>query len=443
MIIYLLYYSENKKINLSFGKLLKKEKNDLIIFPYSSNDFPFGAPIFNFKNKKLLGFYNQFNKYNNYHEGIFILNPLHLFISVTGIPEFIIAKAIRRIMREVIEFKLKNQNLNNNIILYPIKEYEYDIFGACITIKEDSPYKGGKFYVHIQVTYKYPFEPPIVFFKSKIYHPNLRENGLVCLHNLRILKDWSPLFSISKVLLDIKSLIINPNPEICDKGNREAWLMMKNDRKKFEEKAKEWTKKYSVINNSESIYYDHYNYFEEQLKLEVIERKKAEEKMKKYREQNMILLERKLALLKEKEEEEKRKREEEEKKKIEEEEKRKREEEEEEILIKKKKEGEEKLKIFLDKTQEPDYNNPDICHIKFRLPCGQRILEKKFLKTEKISNLFNYMNLIKDILFYEFDSENFDIICLGFPPISLTNLKNSTLEKEGLYPNSFLQVKNI
>ena len=37
--------------------------------------------------------------------------------------------------------------------------------------------------------------------------------------------------------------------------------------------------------------------------------------------------------------------------------------------------------------------------------------------------------------------DDFNIICMGFPPKNLENLKNSTLEKEGLYPNSLLQIE--
>ena len=52
--------------------------------------------------------------------------------------------------------------------------------------------------------------------------------------------------TISKVLHSIECLLYDPNPDsVCDRGNYEAFNLYKKDRKKFEEKAREWTKKYA------------------------------------------------------------------------------------------------------------------------------------------------------------------------------------------------------
>jgi len=127
----------------------------------------------------------------------------------------------------------------------------------------------------------------------------------------------------------------------------------------------------------------------------------------------------------------------EEKEKKEKEEKRKQEEE--ERKIKKYEKESEIAKMIL--APEPDDNNPDACHIKFRLPDGEKIVERKFLKSDKISVLYDYIKSIGRDIFMEPDANDFSIICMGFPPKNLENLKNSTLEKEGLYPNSILQIE--
>ena len=45
---------------------------------------------------------------------------------------------------------------------------------------EESPYEGGVFYVDIQLTDAYPFEPPKMRFMTKVWHPNVSSaNGAI------------------------------------------------------------------------------------------------------------------------------------------------------------------------------------------------------------------------------------------------------------------------
>ncbi|RVW37204.1 Ubiquitin-conjugating enzyme E2-17 kDa [Vitis vinifera] len=106
---------------------------------------------------------------------------------------------------------------------------------ATIMGPPDSPYAGGVFLVTIHFPPDYPFKPPKVAFRTKVFHPNINSNGSICLDILK--EQWSPALTISKVLLSICSLLTDPNPD--DPLVPEIAHMYKTDRSKYETTAKE------------------------------------------------------------------------------------------------------------------------------------------------------------------------------------------------------------
>ena len=122
----------------------------------------------------------------------------------------------------------------------------------------------------------------------------------------------------------------------------------------------------------------------------------------------------------------------------EEKEKQKRIEEEEKERLKK--EAEEKEIFSSLVPPEPDDSNPDKCVIIFRMPDGEKNLQRKFLKTEKISVLYDYIKSLGKEIYSDEEYGNFSII-QTFPFKNFEDKLNSTLEEEGLFPNSLLQIK--
>ncbi|KAK3768191.1 hypothetical protein RRG08_031728 [Elysia crispata] len=112
---------------------------------------------------------------------------------------------------------------------------------AMIQGPPDSAYADGVFYLSIHFPTDYPFKPPKISFTTKIYHPNIHSNGSICLDILR--SQWSPALTISKVLISITSLLTDPNPD--DPLVPEIARVYKTDRNKYEELAKDWTRRYA------------------------------------------------------------------------------------------------------------------------------------------------------------------------------------------------------
>ena len=93
--------------------------------------------------------------------------------------------------------------------------------------------------------------------------------------------------------------------------------------------------------------------------------------------------------------------------------------------------------------EEPEESNVDVCNIVFRHPDGEKTLGRRFLKSDKVEVLFTFIKSKGREIFEERESNDFNIICLGIPPKSLEDKKNNTLEEEGLFPNSILQIREL
>ena len=149
------------------------------------------------------------------------------------------SQAFRRISRELQDLN-KDSPPNITAGLAPDKDHMHWL--ATIVGPQDSPYAGGVFSLDIRFTDEYPFQAPKITFTTKVYHPNISANGSICLDILK--GNWSPVLTISKVLLSISSLLTDANPD--DPLVPEIARIYKNDRAKYEATAREWTRSYAM-----------------------------------------------------------------------------------------------------------------------------------------------------------------------------------------------------
>lgn len=57
--------------------------------------------------------------------------------------------------------------------------------------QDNPPFNKGAFRIEITFPAEYPFKPPKICFRTKIYHPNIDEKGQVCLPIITA-ENWKP-----------------------------------------------------------------------------------------------------------------------------------------------------------------------------------------------------------------------------------------------------------
>ena len=141
---------------------------------------------------------------------------------------------IQRIQKEYVE-------LQKSPLKYatagPVDEGDLTLWSGTIVGPDNTPYQGGIFKLHIRFPKEYPYKPPKLRFQTKIYHCNISSTGAICLD---ILKDqWSPVLTLSKVLLSLLSLLDDPEPS--DPLVPEIAELYVRDRSTHDLQAREWT----------------------------------------------------------------------------------------------------------------------------------------------------------------------------------------------------------
>ncbi|KAI9145953.1 ubiquitin-conjugating enzyme/RWD-like protein [Paraphysoderma sedebokerense] len=129
-----------------------------------------------------------------------------------------------------------------NLLDDNIFEWDIAIIGPPSTI-----YEGGYFKATMKFPQEYPFLPPSFAFNSKFFHPNVYEDGRLCISILHPPGDdplsgetaaerWNPTQTVESVLISIVSLLADPNTS--SPANVDAGVMFRNDFSRYSQIVK-------------------------------------------------------------------------------------------------------------------------------------------------------------------------------------------------------------
>lgn len=108
---------------------------------------------------------------------------------------------------------------------------------------------------------------------------------------------------------------------------------------------------------------------------------------------------------------------------------------------KKQKEKESKIDQIKKKIPSEPPKDDNTSLIIFRYPDGNRRIERRFYKSDRIELLYDFIESLGDDIYTEPENEFFELI--QSIPLKKFNQKNKTLEEENLFPNAVIQIKEL
>ena len=142
----------------------------------------------------------------------------------------------------------KKSKSNEHYVVYDVIQTNKNSvtdFMLVINGPADTLYDGAKIIFKVSTSSQkraYPFAAPSVTCVTSIYHPNIDSQGNICLDILA--SGWVAAQTLESIATSLSSFLDEPNPD--DPLYTAAARLFKDNRKKYDEKVKEFVSKYAT-----------------------------------------------------------------------------------------------------------------------------------------------------------------------------------------------------
>ena len=125
----------------------------------------------------------------------------------------------RRILRDL--KKITDDKAHSNLYAVKVDSQKLNHWDITLFGTPDSLWSGGTFKMTVDFPDDYPHAAPDVRFVDIPFHPNVYQNGKICIDILQA--NWSSSYDIAAVMTAITVLMADPNPN--SPANNEAAVL--------------------------------------------------------------------------------------------------------------------------------------------------------------------------------------------------------------------------